>query len=146
MHTVMQRRGTPARLNHRSRAEQFLLGLELFIGVTAVGGGLALIAQPDGSLLQAELSALAGTRFADWRVPGMFLLVLVGGGSLLTAFWLWCRWWNARALAVLSGLGVLAFELTEWTTIGFQPLEAVVGVLALLVVVLAWRLPGGVHD
>lgn len=41
----------------------------------------------------------------------------------------------------LVSAGVIAFELVEWLTIGFQPLEAVVGLLAVLMFVLAWRLP-----
>lgn len=111
------------------------------MGITAVAGGLALILQPDGALLQAEPSALAGTPFHDWRIPGLFLLVFIGGGSLVTAAWLWRRAWHARELALVAGLGVIAFELVEWSTIGFQPLEAIVGVLAALMTALAWRQP-----
>jgi hypothetical protein len=83
---------------------------------------------------------LSGTPFADWRLPGLFLLTFVGGGSLLTGVWLWRRGWHARELAVLTGLGVLVFECVEWLTIGFQPLEAGIGVLAMVMVALAWRL------
>ncbi len=101
---------------------------------------MALVIRPSGSRLQAKLSALSGTPLSDWRVPGALLLILVGGGSLLTALWLWRLYWDTRELALLSGLGVVAFELVEWATIGFQPLEALVACVALTVVVLAWRL------
>lgn len=139
MNAQARRREPLLRGVRRNRSEQLLIGLELFIGVTAMLGGIGLIVRPDGTLLQAKLSALSGTPFADWRVPGVFLLVFVGGGSLLTGFWLWRRAWHARELAVLAGLGVLAFEIVELTTIGFQALEAAVGLLAVLMVALAWR-------
>jgi hypothetical protein len=45
-----------------------------------------LAAAPDGSLLRADLAVLAGTPFSDWRVPGVRLAGLVGGGFLL-AWW-----------------------------------------------------------
>jgi hypothetical protein len=131
---------TPASCKRRSREERLLISAELVIGVTAVLGGMALVIRPSGSQLQAKLSALSGTPFSDWRVPGELLLILVGGGSLLTALWLWRLYWDTRELALLSGLGVVAFELVEWATIGFQPLEALVACVALTVVVLAWRL------
>jgi len=62
----------------------------------------------------------------------------IGGGSLLTALWLLRQYWHARELTLFVVLGVIAFELVEWVTIGFQPLEAIVGVLALLMFALAW--------
>jgi hypothetical protein len=128
----------PAR---RTPAERSLIGLELFTGVTGVLGGLSLIARPDGSLLSARLSALAGTPFSDWRAPGVFLATLVGGGALLAAAWLARRGWRARELSLLFGLGLLGFEAVEWAWIGFQPLEAAFALVAVLILVLAWRLP-----
>jgi hypothetical protein len=116
-----------------------LIALELAVGVSAVLGGLALVVRPDGSLLQAKRSVLAGTPFSDWRVPGLLLATLVGGGSLLAAGALWRRVGSARVLALLVATGVVAFELVEWLTIGFQPLEAIVAALEAAMFVLAWR-------
>ena len=47
---------------------------------------------------------------------------------------------GARAMALLVATGAIAFELVEWRTIGFQPLEAILTALELLMVALAWRL------
>src|SRR5579883_3436298 len=113
----------------RGRAERLLNGLELFIGSSALAGGLALIARPDGSLLQARLSALRGTPFTDWRIPGFLLAACIGCGSLLAALALVRRAPYARELALLVSAGVIAFEAVEWLTIGFQPLEAAVAAL-----------------
>ncbi len=118
-----------------------MLFLELLLGISALSGGLLLIVQPNGSLLQAKLSAPRGTPFMDWRVPGVFLAGCIGGGSLLSAFWLWRRLPCARELALLTAVGVVAFEAVEWAMIGFQILEAFVALVAGLMLLLAWRLP-----
>ena len=69
-----------------SAAHRLLVALELMTAVAGITGGVLLIAAPDGSLLHAGMSALHGTPFSDWRVPGVLLLVLVGGGFLLAGF------------------------------------------------------------
>jgi hypothetical protein len=118
-----------------------LIGLELVTGVAGAVGGVLLVARPDGSLLQAKLSALAGSPFADWRIPGVLLATLVGGGFVATGLWQWRGGWHARELSLLAGLGLVAFEGAELAWIGFQPLEAVFGAVGLAVMGLAWRLP-----
>lgn len=59
------RRATPG--------DRVLVALEYFTGVTALVGGVMLVARPDGSLLQAKVSALGGSPFSDWRLPGVLL-------------------------------------------------------------------------
>jgi hypothetical protein len=125
----------------RRGGERALIGLELFTGVAGVIGGLLLVAKPDGSLMDARLSALAGSPYADWRVPGVLLATLVGGGFLMAAPWQWRDGWHARELSLLAGLGLVAFEGAELAWIGFQPLEAVFAAVGVAVIGLAWRLP-----
>ena len=128
------RKKGPVPISLRKRA---LLRLELFNGIAALTGGLLLVIKPDGSLLRAKLSALAGSPFSDWRVPGILLTLLVGCGFLST--WEWQRRGGACALelSILAGLGLIGFEAAELAWIGFQPLEAVFGVVGLAVVCLA---------
>jgi hypothetical protein len=125
----------------RSRRQQALTGLELFTGVTGLIGGLLLVARPDGSLMNAKLSALAESPFSNWRVPGVLLATLVGGGFLGTSLWQWQGREHARELSILAGLGLIAFEGAELVWIGFQPLEAVFAGVGVAVVTLAWKLP-----
>lgn len=117
-----------------------LVTLELVTGGAALVCGLLLVARPDGSLLQAETSALAGSPFPDYRVPGLLLAALVGVGFLTMAAWLWSRRRGAWLLSLLGGLGLVVFELAEVLWLGFQPLEAVFMAVGLVVVLLAWRL------
>src|SRR5215467_2051401 len=124
----------------RSRAvRRTLAALEFVTGAAGVVGGVLLAAAPDGSLLRADPGALAGTPFGDWRVPGVLLAVLVGGGFLLAGWWQWRDYRHARELSLLAGAGLIGFEVAELAWIGFQPLEAVFALVGLVVVGIAWR-------
>ena len=85
-------RGRAARLPALRRpgpARRALVALELVTGVAGLAGGVPLAAAPDGSLLRADPATLVGTPFTDWRVPGVLLAGLVGGGFLLAGWWQW---------------------------------------------------------
>jgi hypothetical protein len=117
--------------------------LELFTGTTAVLGGLLLVVRPNGSLLQADPAVLAGSPFQSWRLPGILLTTLVGGGFLAAGVWQWRGWRRARELSLLAGAGLIYFEATEMAWIGFHPLQAVFAVVGAAVILLALNLPDG---
>ena len=71
----------------------------MLTGVTAAGGGLALVLRPDGSFLQAPLSVLRHTPFASFLVPGLLLAAVVGVSNLLGGF--------ALAITKSKGAGAL---------------------------------------
>ena len=54
--------------------------LDLFVGLTAVGGGLAMAAGIDRRVDPAWLN---GTPFRSYRLPGALLATLVGGSALV---------------------------------------------------------------
>lgn len=115
------------------------MAVELATAAVALAGGALLAAAPDGSLLRADPAVLAGTPFTDWRVPGLLLALLVGGGYLLAGLWQWGNRWHCRELSVFAGAGLMAFEAAEMGWLGFQPLEAVFAVVGVTVLALAWR-------
>jgi len=108
-----------------------------------VVGGVLLAVRPDGSLLMAETSALSGTPFADWRIPGVLLAGLVGGGGIVAGLSVLAQRLQARQLSVLFGVGLVAFEVVEASWIGFQPLELVFGAIGVGIAALATRKPSG---
>ena len=107
-----------------TKPERALVGLELVTGAAGLAGGLLLVVKPDGSILHADVSALAGTPFSDWLLPGLLLSTLVGGGLLVAGWWQRRQGWHARELSMFAGAGLVAFEGAELAWIGFQPLEA----------------------
>jgi hypothetical protein len=123
--------------SYRSR-RRTLIALEMTTGAAGLAGGVLLAAVPDGSLLHADLGALAGTPFSDWRVPGVLLTALVGGGLLLTGWWQWRDHPYARELSIFAGIGLIAFEFAELAWIGFQPLQVLFTLVGLAIIGLAW--------
>ena len=128
-------------LRRPGTARRALVTLELVTGAAGLAGGVLLAAAPDGSLLRADPATLAGTPFTDWRVPGVLLAGLVGGGFLLAGWWQWRGRWHARELSMAAGAGLVCFEAAELAWLGFQPLEAVFAVVGVMVTGLAWRMP-----
>ena len=56
-----------------------LISLLLFLGVSAIGGGGALIISPSGKLLGGlPLSILAQSPFSDFLIPGIILFTILG--------------------------------------------------------------------
>jgi hypothetical protein len=115
--------------------------LELVTGAAGLAGGMLLAAAPDGSLLRADPAVLAGTPFSDWRLPGVLLAGLVGGGFLVAGWWQWRGRRHARELSMAAGAGLVVFEAAELAWIGFQPLEAAFAAVGVIVLGLAWHLP-----
>ena len=116
---------------------RLLVGLELLTRSTAVLGGVLLAAKPDGSLLQADPAVLVASPFQNWRILGILLTTLVGGGFLAAGTWQWRGWRHARELSVVAGGGLVCFEAVEVAWIGFQPLEAVFALVGAAVIALA---------
>ncbi len=57
-----------------------LMGGVVFQGLSGVYGGGALVWDPTGALLQMSLELLSGAPFADYRIPGLILFMVLGVG------------------------------------------------------------------
>ncbi len=128
------------------RATRALLAtLEGFIAIGAVYGGYNLIADAEG--FGVEDSWLDGTPFPSYTVPGVFLIVAIGGGMLAAAATtLIAGKWAALA-ALVMGVILIAFVTIETMLIGYQGFQqtrllAMVGVPALVMVAIGSRALG----
>jgi len=113
------------------------------LGVGAIGGGAALVARPDGSLMQWDTTILAGSPFGDFLIPGLILGGLFGVGSLLVAVAGYRRAVVAPFLAFAIGVGQMIWILVQLTIIRtasfLQPAMFAVGlVIAVAAVVWGW--------
>jgi hypothetical protein len=109
----------------------------LFLAFGGLYGGLAMLLDPSGRSLQMD-EILPLLPVADYRLPGLFLLVVMGLGPIGLAYGLLTRqrwaWPGTLALA-----GVLVVWLTvQGVLIGFQwPIQYVTAVNGLLIIGLA---------
>ncbi len=88
-----------------------LVVIEAIIGLGAIGGGIAILT---GSFDQwLPLAWLQSTPFSDYTIPGLILLIVIGGGMLLAAgtVFIQCEW--AVLLSALIGLVMIGFEIFE---------------------------------
>lgn len=85
--------------------------LEVFVGVGALAGGIALLT---GVFAQGiPLTWLAGSPFRDYTIPGLVLAILVGGGMLFAAATVFVRHEWAMLVSATAGIFMMGFEVVE---------------------------------
>jgi hypothetical protein len=114
------------------------MALLFFVGCSAAFGGVALLTDPRGALVGLPMSLLDSSPFADYRVPGFALLLLVGLSNLAAAFAVVYRSVHARALAILAAVLTMGFVVIELASIRTgSPLQLVYFSAASAVIALA---------
>ncbi|MGJ5819872.1 hypothetical protein [Paludibaculum fermentans] len=120
------------------------ISLEIFLSLGALAGGGALMLGPRGEIIPLPLSALQGSPFATYFVPGVILFTILGLGPLAAAWLAWRR--NPRAPDATFSIGValLIWLAVEVAIIGYssdpplQPFYLLLGAV-MAGVGLAWR-------
>lgn len=85
--------------------------IQAVVGLGAVGGGIAILT---GAFDQwFSVTWLTGTPFSDYTIPGLVLLLVVGGGMLLGAATQFIRREWAVLLSAAQGLILLGWEVVE---------------------------------
>lgn len=113
--------------------------LEIVLSLGAIGGGIALMAGPHGEILPLPVSALAGSPFADYFVPGAILFTILGLGPLGAAFLAGRRHPLAPFLAFAVGAALLIWLVVQIAIIGYsnepplQPIYLALGVVITVV-------------
>lgn len=129
--------------------------LLLFLALGALGGGITLIGDPSGAGLGLSRDRLADTPFADYLLPGLFLFIVFGLGSLLTVWLLWTRprlgalnAFTRRTfheqppwvLTLLLGLLLLVWIVVQVVLVrAFHPIQGVMAVIGLALIGLAFE-------
>ena len=94
-----------------------LIVLSGFLALSAVPGGVTLLA----GVYTPPVQQLKGSVFASFLVPGLALLVVVGGTAVLAFVLLLRRRALGPAMSGLAGAFVMAFEFVEVLAIGSPP-------------------------
>lgn len=116
----------------------FCIGLGIFqtlIGLSAVAGGLGLTLDPSGASLGMPLEMLQRSPFPHFLVPGLFLLLVNGVGTLVGAGFSFRRHPFAGPLAAMLGAIMVAWIVLQVMWIGYgswlQAFYVVVGLVEL---------------
>lgn len=125
----------PRPLLHR----RLLIALCGFTALTALGGGAQLLGSATGSRL-VPLALLQGTPFTTFLVPGLLLLLIVGGTHLAATLAL-LRRAPAAADLTLTAAGALAIWIVAEVALmqKLHPLHVLYAIVALIVLVAAVR-------
>jgi hypothetical protein len=120
---------------------RIVIGLELFVGVMAIYGGVSLLTDATGFGVREEW--LRGSPFANYQIPAIGLLVSVGGSSFLAAGTLLRAPREIGALlSIGAGMVLVAFEIVETYSFGMrnwqQPFMFVVGSLIASLGAMLW--------
>lgn len=121
-----------------------LIGVELFVAVGAVYGGVGLMA---GNAIHISDDWLVGTPFDTWTLPGIFLLIVVALPMTIAAAAEMRRLrWSYRA-SVVAGAAQIGWIIAQWVIMQqfffLQPTMFAAGVAVLLLAMLAHRTDTG---
>lgn len=128
--SVRPRRDPPDTAGFRSRTVRFpLLVVQMFVAVTAVAGGVALVA---GSIdpglawvLAPATEYLDGSPFTSYLVPGMLLAVVLGGLHLGAFIMVVRRHPWGHFVSAAAGFDALIWIFAQMVFIPFSVLQAV---------------------
>jgi hypothetical protein len=97
-----------------------LVGLHLFNALSAVGGGIALVAGGLG----VPTALLRHTPFDSFVVPGIFLAAVIGGSATIAATALLAHWRRALVTSAAAGAIMVGWILGETLLVeGFSWLQ-----------------------
>lgn len=114
--------------------------LQVFIGIGAVPADLMMILDPSGSSLGMPLSMLANTPFSNFLIPGIFLLMVNGIGSLLGGLASFRRYRHADKIAIGLGTFLILWIAAQVWWMGLHWLHIVYVVLGIVELVLGLML------
>jgi hypothetical protein len=119
---------------------RYILGVLLaFLALNAFAGGYYAITGAE----DVPVEWLHGSAFSTYFVPGLVLLVVVGGSAALAAIAQFLNRDRSFALAKLAGWILVIWMLAQLATIGFvSMLQPAVILLAIVILSLAYRPEG----
>ncbi len=125
-----------------SRLAKLTVALEVLLAIGALGGGLVLVVAPRGEIMPLPLSALAGSPFDTYLVPGLILFTVLGIGPLFAAALAWRGHPLAPFAGFVVGTALLTWIGVEIAIIGYSnepPLQAIYLVIGIAITAAALK-------
>ena len=127
--------------------------LAILLGIQSLGGlfgGLALTLSPSGAFLHMPVSALEGSPFPNFFIPGLILLLFLGILPGILAFavikqpqWNWAGYFNiyrnvhwSWTYSLYTGIMLAIWILIEIRWISYDILQTIYGLVGVLLIIL----------
>jgi len=91
-----------------------LILLSIFLALTAIPGGFCLLT----GIAAPPVDELKGSIFTDYTIPGLALMIIVGGSAIVAAVLLIRKHKYALFYSAIVGLIIMTFEFIEVLAIG----------------------------
>lgn len=91
-----------------------LVTLNIFLALTAIPGGFCLLT----GIAAPPLDELKGSIFTNYTIPGLALMIIIGGSALAAAIMLIRKYRFALFYSAIVGLIIMTFEFIEVLAIG----------------------------
>ena len=114
--------------------------LQAFIGVGAAPAGILMIMNPSGTDLGMTIEMLVNSPFADFLIPGIFLLGINGFGSLIGAIASFLHNRNAGKIAIGLGIFLILWIFIQVYWLGLHWLHILYLTLGIIELVLGLKL------
>ena len=126
--------------NLKSRPLTFyiLIGLMTFQGLSGLFGGIMLVLDPSGNSLNMPIDLLKNSPFANYLIPGIILLLILGVLPLTVMNGLWKKQKWSWYGSLFVSLALLIWIFVEVLMIGYQaepPLQLVYGIAGILLLI-----------
>ncbi len=99
------------KIKRRPFSSKLLIVLHIILGLGAIFGGVVLIIDPSGGIIQMPVTILEGSIFSSFLIPGIILLTLLGILPLLAAYGLV----RNQPLPIANRLNLFADKDWAWT-------------------------------
>lgn len=110
-------------------------------GLSGLLGGISLIIDPSGEMIELPSGWLAGSMFQDYLIPGIILLTVLGIFPMLTLIGLINGTKRSLIYARLVGYALVIWIAVEIFIIGYKPeppLQMIYGILGIIIILLAY--------
>jgi len=118
--------------------------LLVFTGICACFGGIVLVMDPTGSIIQMPVELLKHSPFTNFLIPGLILLIIIGIGSIVTAVIVLLRNKYFPKFITASGSALIIWIITQIFMI--QALSYLhfiyggIGLILLILGVIQWKI------
>jgi hypothetical protein len=110
-------------------------------GLSGLLGGISLIIDPTGALIELPIGWLQGSIFTDYLIPGIILLTILGIFPLLTTIGLISGTKRSLIYTRLVGYALVIWIAVEILIVGYKPeppLQMIYGIEGVIILLLSY--------